>query len=348
MAKKDKEEPTEGQEPEEATEPFTQVVDPIDVPDPEAFVDATRPEPPTLEEALQPIREGFEGIQTSLSMIWRQLVPDQQRAAPPFEFSEKTDKLFPALHAFHKECAGVVEKDSVNPFFSSSYASRAQVKKITHGALMEAGLFVMNSRQVLGFHEQNVWDKDAKEWKVLNCCRMNQVQRIVHAASGQYVQTSMLMDSHGTSPQAMGTVDSYGARYNSVALLDLAAEDDDGNAGSGRPSGKRQTAGQKAQDKKGGRGKKKPPASQAVIKLREELMTEIKDRIEEAGLLGEVQPSKILKEITAFPRPNHKDGDFKGYDDLEQVTAKGMVEASWRRLQNEHPMLSDEALGRGA
>lgn len=332
------------------------------------------PDPPTLEEALKPVEERLQRVVEALvsdrdynskfqvetvdkmeclsraigevGSIVKAKIAEQGKPGPALEFSEQTDKLFPALLDFHKKCAGLVEKDAENPFFHSSYASRGAVKRVTHAAMMEAGLFVMNSRQVLGFHEREVYDKDKQKWRKVNCCRMNQVQRITHAASGQYVQTSMLMDSMGTGPQHMGTVDSYGARYNSIALLDLAAEDDDGERGEGRSStGGRQTAGQRAQGK-GGRGQKKTPVSEVVKTARELLMKEIKDRIEEAGILGEVHPSKILKEITGFPRESK--ADFRGYDDLEQITSKGMVEASLRRLREEHHVLSDEALGRGA
>jgi hypothetical protein len=299
-------------------------------------------DPPTLEEALE---ESLEPVMRQIHELHHLVAAQGDDEPSPFEMSKKTDKLFPAMLAFHKECVGLVEKDSDNPYFNSTYASRAQIKRITHKAMMGAGLFVMNSRQVLGFHTIEMVD-DRGAARTVNCCRMNQVQRITHAASGQYVQTSMLMDSKGTGPQAMGTVDSYGARYNSIALLDLAAEDDDGESGQGRTSKRTQTAGQRAASGGGRQGKKKPPASDAVKKAREALLTEIKDRIEEAGILGEVQPSKILKEITSFPREGKK--DFEGYDDIEQITSKGMVEASGRRLQDEHPVLSDEALGRSA
>jgi hypothetical protein len=334
------------EEPKPEQEPMMDVIDPIDVPDPEAFMEAARPDPPTIEEALKPIRGDIEFLEAAIGLLGKKIEArlSEPTAGPALAFSDKTDKLFPALLEFHKNCIGRVKKDSTNPYYSSNYASRGAVKAVIHEPLTEAGLFILGGREPLGYHTVEIYDEKKDVWHKVTVQRVGEITYLIHAASGQYVKSTMVMDSKNTGPQAMGTVDSYGARYNTIALCDLAAEDDDGEQAEGRAA-PRTTAGQKAQGK-GGRGKKTTPVSEAVRVARELLMKEIKDRIEEAGILGEVHPSQILKEVTSFPRKG-KD-DFPGYEDLEKITAKGMVDASLRRLQQEHPKLSDEALGRGA
>lgn len=58
--------------------------------------------------------------------------------------------------------------------------------------------------------------------------------RVVHA-SGEWVEQTINTYPDNGTPQAIGSAQTYGVRYNVMALLGLAAdgEDDDGNAGSG-------------------------------------------------------------------------------------------------------------------
>jgi hypothetical protein len=56
------------------------------------------------------------------------------------------------------------------------------------------------------------------------------VVRIIHADSGEWVETEVCVTSQGLDAQGVGSATTYGRRYGLMALLGLAAEDDDGQA----------------------------------------------------------------------------------------------------------------------
>jgi hypothetical protein len=59
--------------------------------------------------------------------------------------------------------------------------------------------------------------------------------------SGQYVYTTFQMKSEKNAPQPIGSTTTYARRYALLAVAGIAPDDDDGNAGSGRDSGPKQT-----------------------------------------------------------------------------------------------------------
>lgn len=57
---------------------------------------------------------------------------------------------------------------------------------------------------------------------------------LVHGASGQWMRSTLTIPVVAQTPQAVGSAITYARRYSLMAMIGIAAEDDDGNAGSGR------------------------------------------------------------------------------------------------------------------
>jgi hypothetical protein len=66
--------------------------------------------------------------------------------------------------------------------------------------------------------------------------------RLVHAASGQWMACSSSCAANAGDAQSVGSAQTYMRRYGLMALLGLAAEDDDGQAARGAPTGQPQPA----------------------------------------------------------------------------------------------------------
>jgi hypothetical protein len=111
-----------------------------------------------------------------------------------------------------KKAMGPLTKDAQNPHFRNRYASLEAVIDTIEGPLHDNGLLVLQRLDVVGGQP------------VL-------VTEIVHAETGDRVSsTAPLVCKDPENPQALGGALTYMRRYSLVALLGLAAEDDDGNA----------------------------------------------------------------------------------------------------------------------
>jgi hypothetical protein len=65
---------------------------------------------------------------------------------------------------------------------------------------------------------------------------------LVHGASGGWMKSTLTIPVVAQTPQAVGSAITYARRYSLMAMLGIAAEDDDGNAGSGRDEPQRPAA----------------------------------------------------------------------------------------------------------
>lgn len=129
------------------------------------------------------------------------------------EMSEQNVELFGALAAFHAQVEPP-KKSSTNPHFRSKYADLSEVLETVRGPLTANGLVLTQ------FPEDS--DRDSVTITTM----------IVHK-SGQWMRSSLKMPAKYAA-QEFGSAISYARRYAALAMLGLAAEDDDGEAAHGR------------------------------------------------------------------------------------------------------------------
>lgn len=108
--------------------------------------------------------------------------------------------------------------DATNPHFKSRYASLPNILKAVNPVLNEHGLF-------LSQYATTIQD----EHGMLPALR----SRLTHAETGEFVEDTMLLMAQQNTPQGQGAALTYARRFAIVALLGLAAdEDDDGHSAS--------------------------------------------------------------------------------------------------------------------
>lgn len=110
-------------------------------------------------------------------------------------------------------------KTSVNPHFNSRFVDLAGVAKAVDAALLEEGIVVM----------QYLQPRDESHDEI--------VTELVHE-SGEYKRGGgyLIAPTKPNDPQAKASAVTYARRYGKMAMLDIAPEDDDGNAASDRGS----------------------------------------------------------------------------------------------------------------
>lgn len=131
-----------------------------------------------------------------------------------FQTSDKTAEFFKALAAFQDECEDP-KKDSFNPHFKSKYVSLGTVIDTVRPVLKRHGL-VVNQHPVQAEGGVGI------------------LTHLHHLPSNQWVRSSFSLPLPKNDAQAVGSGITYGLRYSLLAILGLAAEDDDGNEVSGR------------------------------------------------------------------------------------------------------------------
>jgi hypothetical protein len=124
--------------------------------------------------------------------------------------SEQIDLLSAALVEFHKS-APEVKKNAINPHFKNRYADLASIIDATRSPLADAGLSVVQ-----------LPDGD------------DLVTRLIHK-SGQWISSRTALKFTKQDAQGYGSALTYARRYALSAILNLAADDDDGEAAS-RPT----------------------------------------------------------------------------------------------------------------
>ena len=127
------------------------------------------------------------------------------------ETSQTINELSKALLTFHKEVS-VIKKTEVNPFFKSKYADLATILKGINAPLQKAELAVVQVPE----------------------CGNKLTTRVIHTASGEWLEGTYDMTPKDASPQSQGSAITYMRRYAISAILGLNVdEDDDGNSASG-------------------------------------------------------------------------------------------------------------------
>jgi len=116
---------------------------------------------------------------------------------------------------------GNATKESKNPFFKSKYADLNSVREACLPALNENGISVLQPTvQVEG---------------------KNFVKTILLHESGETIESlTEILFAKQNDPQAQGSGITYARRYGLQSLVNIGAEDDDGNKASKQPEGDKQ------------------------------------------------------------------------------------------------------------
>lgn len=128
--------------------------------------------------------------------------------------SDSLSKIAPALVKAQKKMGNAV-KDSKNPFFKSKYADLNAVREAVLPHLNEEGISVLQPTVYV----------DGKKF----------VQTKFLHETGEYISgLTEIVSAKETDAQAQGSGISYARRYGLQSLANIGADDDDGNAASGK------------------------------------------------------------------------------------------------------------------
>lgn len=127
------------------------------------------------------------------------------------KFSNEVNELFTALAIAQGQMRNVT-KDKSNPFFKSQYADLASCWEVIREPLSKNGLSIIQNSN---FFEGEV---------IINT--------ILAHKSGQWMANKLSMRPQKQDPQGIGSTITYGRRYELMAMVGLAPEDDDGNSAS--------------------------------------------------------------------------------------------------------------------
>lgn len=128
-----------------------------------------------------------------------------------------TLKEFATAYVKAQKAMGVAKKGSDNPFFKSKYADLAEVVEAVKGPLNDNGIGYLQIPMP--------GSKGAKVFTML-----------LHE-SGEFIGGTVEVPATKPDAQGFGSAITYGRRYGLQSLCGVPAEDDDGNAASGK-SGK--------------------------------------------------------------------------------------------------------------
>lgn len=129
--------------------------------------------------------------------------------------------IYKALLAAQKEINFAV-KDGKNPHFKSKYETLESVIEATKKPLNDKGLVVVH--------------------KLLSRDDIPALStQIIHAESGEYVESVCDLILSKKDMQQMGSAQTYAKRQNLKALTNLPSDDDDGNAATGKQEIKEKT-----------------------------------------------------------------------------------------------------------
>lgn len=157
------------------------------------------------------------------------------------ETSEQVNELAGALAKAQAEIKGAA-KDRTNPHFGSKYSTLDSLWEAIRGPLSTYGLSLVQGASS---------EPDGEGVKVI-------ITTLLLHASGQWIKDTLAMYPKDASPQAMGSVITYGRRYGAGAMTGVTSdEDDDGNGGQGDKEKKKDVPGYY---------RAKPPASTEQVK----------------------------------------------------------------------------------
>lgn len=126
--------------------------------------------------------------------------------------SDGIDELAAALAVAQGAMVGA-KKDTVNPFYKSSYADLSSVVEAIKKPFADNGLSYVQGTD---------WDDNDN---------VVVVTRLMHS-SGQWIESRLRMKPTKNDPQGVGSTITYARRYALQAIAGVPSEDDDGNAGS--------------------------------------------------------------------------------------------------------------------
>lgn len=138
--------------------------------------------------------------------------------------SDSLKQLIPALIAAQAEMDNP-KKGKVNPAFKSGYADLGTVIECSREALAAQGLTVTHQIGTGYTHGDTGQFASA-----------DSLCTILWHTSGEFLGSVHPLRPVKNDPQGFGSAITYARRYSLMSLLGLAAEDDDGNAASARPS----------------------------------------------------------------------------------------------------------------
>ena len=125
--------------------------------------------------------------------------------------SDKISNLANAMIRVQKQLRPAL-KDSFNNFTQSRYATLNSVMEACSEALTDAGIWVTQNPVPV--------DGDGK---------LGLVTKLVHAESGEWQESLIVMPLAKCDPQAYGSALTYARRYGLSSMIGLVTEDDDGN-----------------------------------------------------------------------------------------------------------------------
>lgn len=166
-------------------------------------------------------------------------------------------------------------KDAANPFFKSKYVALDGAIDACREALTSNGIAVV---QATGYDGDKL---------ILNTM-------LIHS-SGEFIGGTYPIKAIKEDPQGIGSAVTYARRYSLMALVGLAAEDDDGNAASGNPS-----APAKVASKTGEAATKKPTWTADQTKEVGSIFAEV---YAIGGTTGEADVAKLRKDM-AYDAPS--------------------------------------------
>ena len=126
--------------------------------------------------------------------------------------SEKITNLAKAMIGVQKVIRPAL-KDSYNGFTQSRYATLNSVMDACGEALIKAGIWVTQYPVPV--------EGDGS--------LLGLVTKLVHAESGEWQESTIVMPLAKADPQAYGSALTYARRYGLSAMVGMLAEDDDGN-----------------------------------------------------------------------------------------------------------------------
>lgn len=127
------------------------------------------------------------------------------------EHSETINQIAAAVIAAQGEL-GAAKKTADNPFYKTKYADLAGVIETARPVLTRHGLGVVQSADCDG--------------------ELAVVETLLVHTSGEWFKSRTVLKPTKADPQGMGSAVTYARRYAFMAIIGLAAEDDDGNAAS--------------------------------------------------------------------------------------------------------------------
>lgn len=130
-----------------------------------------------------------------------------------FKTSETRKNLFGAILRAKKNFDPVI-KDSTNPFFKSKYESLNGVLDAVENALNNEGVILLQPSSTDGTSNFIT-------------------TRLEHVETGEYADSTLKLEKTNNM-QEVGAATTYGRRQTLKGVLGLKAEDDDGNAASGK------------------------------------------------------------------------------------------------------------------